>query len=292
VIARSAASFIASCLVTFAANAFAFDGKIDVVITRGNDTTPLLYTVGETFLRIEITGSTWPNPIDIVDLKSGELTLVFPHNRSFMRLKSTAENPSAPSPGTPQMPTPPPGIGPQPNPAAAGPGAPPIPTSSAGLPPGIGPQSQGAAGIPSIPSMPAMPMMMPPMPMEKLELKATGKKEKILGYECEQFEIKQRGETMEIWATNKLIPFQDYMRNQKPRFGPRMIEEQWPELLTVKKLFPLRASLHFDNGPGKNNGPERFRFEVKSIMPGKIGNKDLFQPPDGYNEIRPLLLGD
>ena len=130
--------------------------------------------------------------------------------------------------------------------------------------------------------MPAMPMMS--MPMEKMELKATGEKTNLLGFACAKFEIKLRGETMEIWATDQLLPFQNYVRNQMPRFGPRMIEEQWAGLLTAKKLFPLLASLHFENGP------ERYRFEVQSIKPEKLKNENmkLFQPPDDYFEIRPL----
>jgi hypothetical protein len=182
------------------------------------------------------------------------------------------------------MPTPPgglpPGIGPQPN-------APNIPPPPAGFPPGVGPQSgpRPGPGVPTMPGAGMLPMpMMPPMMGEKIELKATGKKEKILGFACEQYEIKQRGETLEIWATNQLFSYQPYLRNQPSRFGPRMIEEQWGELLTAKKLFPLRASLHYDNGA------ERFHFEVKSVTPQKIDNKDgkLFQPPEGYFEIQPL----
>jgi hypothetical protein len=34
---------LAGCLSTLAANAFAFDGKIDVVMTRGGESTALLY---------------------------------------------------------------------------------------------------------------------------------------------------------------------------------------------------------------------------------------------------------
>jgi hypothetical protein len=276
----------------------------------------LLYTVGENLLRIDVTGSDRPNPIDIVDLKSGAKTLVFPHNRSFVRLKPASESREAGTAASaPAMPTPPPGIGPQaqPNSAIAGrPGAPPFPTPPGGLPPGIGPQSrpgEAAPGFPTmppmpgrpegagIPSMPPMPMM-PPMMSEKIELKPTGKKEKILGFECQQYEIKQRGETMEIWATDKLLPFQPYVRNQQPRFGPRMLEEQWPELLTAKKLFPLRVSLHFDMpAPPTSRSPaeivtpagaERFRFEVKSVTPEKVKDEKLFQSPEGYNEIQPL----
>ena len=123
-----------------------------------------------------------------------------------------------------------------------------------------------------------------PAMMQKLELKATGKKEKILGYECEQYELKQRGETMEVWATDQLIPYQSYLRNQAHRFGPRMLEELWPKMVKEKKLFPMRAVLRFDNGT------ERFRFEVKSVKAEKLKKEDarLFEPPADYFETEPL----
>jgi hypothetical protein len=89
---------------------------------------------------------------------------------------------------------------------------------------------------------------------------------------------------MEIWATDKLLPFQPYQQNQPHRFGPRMIEEQWGDLLKGKKLFPLLAILRFENGA------ERYRFEVKAVKAEKIDDKDglLFQPPTEYREIQPL----
>ena len=140
-----------------------------------------------------------------------------------------------------------------------------------------------------------MPMMMPPMMMEKIELTETGDKTNLLGYACRKFEIKQRGEVMEIWATDKLFPFQPYLQNQPHRFGPQMIEEQWGGLLKARKLFPLLAVLRFEqpapDGKGKPApGPERMRFEVKSITPEKIEDKDgsLFQPPADYHELEPL----
>jgi hypothetical protein len=135
-----------------------------------------------------------------------------------------------------------------------------------------------APGMPAMPSMPMMPMGM----MEKAELKATGQKTNLLGYACERFELKQRGETLEIWATDQLFPFQAYQQNQPRRFGPRMIEEQWPELLKARRFFPLLVTLRFENGP------ERYRFEVNSIHPEKIADPTLFQPPPDYQEIEPL----
>ena len=106
----------------------------------------------------------------------------------------------------------------------------------------------------------------------------------ILGFACARYELKQRGETLEIWATDKLLPYQPYLRNQPSRFGPRMIEEQWPEMLKERNLFPLRVSLRYDNDT------VRFRFEVRSVKEEKIASPDgkLFHPPADYHEIEPL----
>ena len=264
-----------------------FEGRIEIVATQGGESVRLLYTAGKDFLRVETSGSDRPNPIDIVDLKSGALTIVFPHNRSFVRMKSAVAGTADPgqtkdteprSVTSPVIPT-----------------MPPIPTPPGGLPPGVGPPpfgipsggpNIGAGRLPALPN-PAVPAM-PPMPMipsmsEKVELKSTGKKDNILGYPCEQFEVKSRGETMEIWATDKLLPFQPYVRSQGRRFGPPVLEEQWTALMAAKKLFPLRAILHSD---GES---VRSRFEVQSIKPEKIEDKDgkPFQPPSDYTEIEP-----
>jgi Domain of unknown function (DUF4412) len=301
-------------------SAFCFEGRINAVMIRGSQSDALLYTVGTNFLRVEMTATNWPNPVDIVDRNSGELTLLFPNNRSFVRLKPAGENSSPMPPGFPQMPAGlPPGIGPQsppsglpampnmPTPQGIGPAnlpgmpaPPPMPAiqnipampprpvmpNMPALPPGVGPQPvpfggtpNGAGGTPALP----LPMMPPPM-TQRMELQATGQKKNLLGFACEQYEVKQRGETMEIWATDQLFPFQPYQQNQPHRFGPRMIEEQWSELMKAKKLFPLLATLKFDNGA------ERFRFEVQSVTPEKLTDEDtgLFQPPTNYFEIQPL----
>jgi hypothetical protein len=91
---------------------------------------------------------------------------------------------------------------------------------------------------------------------------------------------------MEIWATDQLLPFQPYLANEPHRFGPRGIEEEWPELLKAKNLFPVLVVLKLENGP------ERLRFELKSIQPQQIDDRNgaLFQPPPEYREIRPLLF--
>jgi Domain of unknown function (DUF4412) len=262
--------------------AFAFEGKITTSVTRGGQTQTLLYTVGTNQLRIECQETDRPYPCDIFDLSSGQLTVLFPNNRSFVRLPSAGENASPTPPRFPQMPPPPGGM-----PAQIG------PTNVPGIPnmPAVPPRP----GIPQMPvsgGMPAMPMM-PPMPMERAELKAMNDTTNILGYACTRYVLEQRGETMEIWATDKLLPFQPYMQNQPHRFGPHMIEEQWGELLKAKKLFPLLAALRFEVPAGPGNvappaGPDRMRFEVKAITPDKITDETLFQPPPDYQEIQPL----
>ena len=300
----------------------AFEGRISAVSGRGGQPVPVLYTIGTNCIRVEMTDTNWPNAIDILDRNSGQMTLVFPHNGSFVRFSVRTSNSSTPPPGFPPMPAGlPPGIGPQARanmPAAPArpvppqmpmppqglppgigptnlhgmPAMPAMPAPPGGLPPGIGPQAQapGAAVAPAAPNMPGMPgnpgmASMPAMPMmpEGMELQATGEKTNLLGYPCERYDIQQHGEAMEIWATDQLPPFQAYLPNQPPSFGPPMIEEQWAKLVTARKLFPLRATLRADNGV------ERYRFEVQSITPGKLTENDYkrFQPPEGYVEIQP-----
>ncbi len=242
-------------------SAFAFEGRIQVTLTRGGQPANLLYTAGTNYLRVENTVTNWPNPVDLLDRSSGALTLLFPNNRSFVHLPPAA---LTPAPGAMPMPMPPPAL----------------PAGTSVTPP------PGAPAMPQMPQMPQMPAAggMPMMPMEQPELKATGETTNLLGYACTGYEIKQRGETMEVWATDQLLPFQPYVQNQPHRFGPQMIEEQWAELVKAKKLFPLLATLKFDNGM------EHFRFEVKAVTPQTFTEKDaaLFQPPPEYLEIQPL----
>lgn len=297
-----AVPFLVALAFSVQSPAFAFEGRIQAVLTRGGETQTWLYTVGTNCLRIERAETNWPHAKNIIALDTGTVTLVFPHNRSFVRLKDSGAHAPArvstdassggighetrlTAPGAGAFPTLPamhassPTNGPTNLPDR--PDMPKIPAMPQ-IPPGIGPQPVGAPNVGSMPLMPMMPMDM----MEKLELKATGQKTNLLGYTCEKFELQQRGEVMEIWATDKLLPFQPWRPNQPPRFGPRMLEEQWGEMLKTKKLFPLLAILKFENGP------ERLRFEVRAIKAEKIVDPDglLFQPPADYHEIEPLLF--
>jgi hypothetical protein len=118
-------------------------------------------------------------------------------------------------------------------------------------------------------------------PADELELKATGDTTNLLGYPCERYELKQSGQTMEIWATGRLLPFQEYQPNQPPAVGPRNIERFWGDPIAAKGLYPLLASLKF------NNGMERLHFEVQSVTPAALADAETnaFQIPEGYVEL-------
>jgi len=282
---RAAIALLLSTLIHPLSTGFAFEGGINAVTTRGGQPETLRYTVGTNFLRVEVTATDRPNPVDILDRHSGELTLLFPQNRSFVRLKQDA---GAYAPARVPVDAAFAGVGREARPTASGTDAlprPPMP-GLLNMPPGVGPQT--APGAPAWPGMsggmPARPMPRMPMSGESIELKATGEKTNLLSFACEHYEIKQRGETMDIWATTQLFPFQPYVQNQPHRFGPRIIEEQWGDLVKAKKLFPLLATLKFDNGT------ERFRFEVTAVKPEKLTEKEAktFLPPEGYFEMEPL----
>ncbi len=267
----------------------AFEGRISAVLMRGGEAQTWEYIAGTNCLRIERGETNWPYAKNLIARDTGNIILLFPHNHSFVRLKPTTENAVlSPPMMMPAMPAPPAGIGPQTH----------LPPAVPALPAGVGPTN--LSGLPTPPAMPPMPVMptrppmpaggmMPAMPMtpmlgEALELKATGETTNILGYVCTRYEIKQRGQVMEIWATDKLLPFQTWLPNQPPRFGSQMLEEKWGGLLQAKRLFPLLAVLKFENGP------ERLRFSVISVKPQTIAEPSgaLFQPPPDYQEIEPL----
>ena len=259
-------------VLPWVARSSAFEGRVQAIITQGSETRAFLYTVGTNYMRIECMETNWPFAKNIINLDSGAVTLLFPHNRSFMRLKPASESSASPFPDVPAMPLPPgglpPGIGPQvlavpPSmPAVIGPTnlpgvpaaphIPDLPKRLATLPPGIGPQGGATPAMPGMPAgMPPMAgmQMMPPMGMEQAELQATSDTTNLLGYVCARYELKQGGEVMEIWATGKLLPYQAWLPNQPARLGPRTLEDRWPELLKERQNLPFAGDLEIRTRP-------------------------------------------
>ena len=235
----------------------AFVGRLKATLARGDETQSFLYTAGTNTLRIDCLGTNWAHALNLVDRQTGAITLIFPHNRTFVRLP-----PATNASGREALPG-----GPPPQ------GSPPLPGAA-------------PAGLPPSGAMPALPMM-PPAPGEKLELLATGDRTNLLGYACARYEIKRMGEVMDIWATDQLLPYQPWLPSQPLRlFGPPQIAEEWGELVKARKLFPLRATLK------QAGGPELLQFEVTSINPGEVADPSgaLLQPPASYHELQPLPL--
>jgi hypothetical protein len=252
-----ASALMASSSVFAADKNVTFGGTISATLARaGTEATHFVFTRKSNQLRIENTTNKL-EPINIIDLEAKKLTIVFPHNTTFMRvdLAKVGAQFSAP----PGFPSPPP----IPNPK----GMPPMPS----MPPN--PLAGGAMMMPPTPGMGGAP-----------ELKKTEKTKKIQEFDCTLYTLSDRGETLEIWATDDaaLFPFRLLRRDSMSRhFGPQMLEEQWPELLQKRSLFPLEAILHVEP-----NGQERLSFKVDKIEEKKITDENLLRPPAGYIEIQ------
>jgi hypothetical protein len=131
----------------------AFEGTIETSLTRGNHSETVVYTMGTNQMHIARKETDRPYTQNIINLDTGEITLLFPRNGSYMRLAAPEKN-RAPA-GFPEMPLPPgglpPGIGPQSGPAAA-------PRSTTPL------NQPGPAHQPGWPEMPFAPEGMPTLP--------------------------------------------------------------------------------------------------------------------------------
>ena len=67
-----------------------FEGTVKATLTRvGIPPTELLFTRKDDQLRIDAAATNKPEPINILDLTSGKLNLVFPHNSTFAQVAPT-----------------------------------------------------------------------------------------------------------------------------------------------------------------------------------------------------------
>lgn len=234
-------------------------------------------------LRIESAGNKL-EPINIVDLGAKKLTIVFPHNSTFVHVDLIKTPAQAGAAGLPPNFATSPNIsstqstraGPSISPP---PGFPPPPLMPSRPAAPFGGSLKGAGGVPAHP--------MPEMPGEfgAFELKQTDQTRTIQGMECTLYTLSARGQNFEIWATSDsaLFPFHLLQRDfNRRRFGPPMLEEQWVELLQKKSLFPLEATLRMDSG-----GPERLSFKVEKIEERKLDDGGLFAVPKDFYEIQP-----
>ena len=257
-----------------------FEGVMSATLTRaGTEAQQIVFTRKSNLLRIENTTSKL-EPVNIVDFAAKKLTIVYPHNTTFVRVDLAKKNPvgeAASFPGTTASSTPVPNMSPSMPTGRMLNGAGKMPELPA---PGMGmPQMQ----VPAIPVGPGAGILPMPGMFGPAELKKTDQTKQIQGFDCTLYTIAERGQNFEIWATNDapFFPFRlverDYLGR---RFGPQMIEESWAKLLRDQSLFALEATLKMEA-----EGHERLSFKIDKIEKKKIADDQLFQPPDKYLEI-------
>jgi len=89
------AAFFLAISICASSAAPAFEGQISVALTRNGDSKQLEYTVTTNRMRIEYAGNERPDARDVINLDTGAVTILFPHNRTFMRLNASGANPAA-----------------------------------------------------------------------------------------------------------------------------------------------------------------------------------------------------
>ena len=136
-----------------------FEGVVSATLTRpGTEPAHFVFTRKANQLRIENTSNKL-EPINILDLNAKRLTIVYPHNTTFVNVDLTKRQQQSNGPGMPAG-FPPPGMMPpgmQPPGSAAGVGQPSAQSSQVG--PNLSSLPSPPPGFPSPPPMPSMPTM-------------------------------------------------------------------------------------------------------------------------------------
>ena len=110
----------------------------------------------------------------------------------------------------------------------------------------------------------------------------TGRKEKILGYECDEYTITDGKKVTTFWGAHGLGVFHSMMRGGPggPPKGPSALEKA----AESEGVFPLRTIE--TNARGK----EISRTEVTSVEPGSQPDS-LFVPPKGFQKFEMPGMG-
>ena len=114
----------------------------------------------------------------------------------------------------------------------------------------------------------------------KPQLKKTGKTQKLLGYNCEQFIVKSADQESEIWVTKELGKFVMFrMGGMRQEQSSR---DSWQESFAGSNWFPLLAST-------KKGEKELGKFEVTKIEKKQL-EASLFTIPEGYQKFDPAMM--
>jgi hypothetical protein len=127
-------------------------------------------------------------------------------------------------------------------------------------------------------------------PEQKIE--KTGRTETILGYLCEEYVTHgKKGETVEMWVTDKLGAFAGLGSGGGGPMGGRRgggapAGQGWEQLIKGKEgFFPLRVISH------DASGKDTFTMQATQIQPGDLPDS-LFAPPEGYQSFQMPNMGN
>ena len=107
------------------------------------------------------------------------------------------------------------------------------------------------------------------------ELINTGETEKILGYACTRYLLKNSGRQVELWATEELGP---YVSASSP-MQKKGTKSAWERLLAGAGLFPLRVA------ESDKNGDRIFSLDVTRVDKSPLDDA-LFTVPEDYQEFK------
>jgi hypothetical protein len=124
---------------------------------------------------------------------------------------------------------------------------------------------------------------------KKPEFTKTGKTEKILGYDCEQYIVKEEKTETEVWAAKGLGTFMrpgmgGPMGGGRGGMGAGEAASSWVQEIRSKGFFPLRAVTK--NAEGK----EESRMEVTKVEKKSL-DASLFKAPEGWQKMEMPMFG-
>ena len=119
-----------------------------------------------------------------------------------------------------------------------------------------------------------------------LSLEKTGVTEKINGYDCTKYVVKDGNRTTEMWVTDQLGAFPGIGGGGNPMAGGRggpPPASGWEEALKGKDFFPMRVSMLQD-------GKEMGRLEVTLVEAHPVEDS-TFTPPEGWQDLSAMMRG-
>ncbi len=112
----------------------------------------------------------------------------------------------------------------------------------------------------------------------KVEFKKTGKTQKLLGYDCDEYIVTSGNNETDVWITDKLTGFELY----KLGGARQRAVDAWQKEIGEKGGFPLLAVT-------KTDGKEAATMKVTKIEKKSLDDS-LFKIPEGYQKMDTSMM--